>query len=249
MPSIDLNCDLGEGTGHDGELMALITSASIACGGHAGDEATMRTTVRLALKHGVAIGAHPGFVDREHFGRRELALPPEAIVELVRTQVRALQKVAKAEGATVRYVKPHGALYNMAARTPAVAEAIACAVAGLGGGLALYGLSGGELLRAGRACGLEVKGEVFADRTYQGDGSLAPRDRPGAMIEDEARAVSQVLAMVREGRVQTVEGGFAAVSADTLCLHGDGENALTFARGIRATLQREGVDVRACVPV
>ncbi len=250
MPRIDLNCDLGEGAGNDGELMALITSASIACGGHAGDEATMRATVKLALKHGVVIGAHPGFADREHFGRCELALSPEEIVELVQTQVRALQKVAEEEGAAVRYVKPHGALYNLAARTPAVAEAIARAVADLGGvdgRLALYGLSGGELLRAGRACGLEVKGEVFADRTYQRDGSLTPRDRHGALIADETQAVAQVLRMVREGRVQTVEGGVVAVSADTLCLHGDGANAVAFARGVRAALEREGVDVRACV--
>ncbi len=247
MRRIDLNCDLGEGAGRDGELMALITSASIACGGHAGDEATMRATVRLALRHGVVIGAHPGFADREHFGRRELVLSAGEIAELVQTQVRALQTVAAEEGAVVRYVKPHGALYNMAARAPAVAEAIASAVAGLGGGFAIYALSGGELLRAGRACGLDVKGEVFADRTYQRDGSLTPRDRPGALIEDEARAVDQVLAMVIEGRVNTAEGGFARVSADTLCLHGDGTTAVAFARGVNAALRREAVDVRACV--
>ncbi len=250
MPRIDLNCDLGEGAGHDGGLMALITSASIACGGHAGDEATMRATVKLAIKHGVVIGAHPGFADREHFGRRELALPPGEIVELVQTQVRALQKVAAEEGAAVRYVKTHGALYNLAARMPVVADAIARAVADLGGvdgGLALYGLSGGELLRAGRAQGLVVKGEVFADRTYQRDGSLTPRGQSDALIEDETRAVAQVLLMIREGCVQTVDGGVADVSADTLCLHGDGANPVAFARGVCVALRREGVDVRSCV--
>jgi len=247
MPRIDLNCDLGEGAGHDGELMALITSASIACGGHAGDDTTMRATVKLALTHGVTIGAHPGFADREHFGRRELALPAGEIVELVQTQVRALQRVAAEEGAVVRYVKPHGALYNLAARTPEVADAIARAVIGLGGGLAIYGLSASELLRTGRAYGLAVKGEVFADRTYQGDGSLTPRDRPGSLIEDEASAVAQVLRMVRERRVQTLDGGMAEVGADTLCLHGDGDNAVAFAHGVRAALRREGVDVRPCV--
>lgn len=247
MRRIDLNCDLGEGAGRDGVLMALITSASIACGGHAGDEATMRATVRLALRHGVVIGAHPGFADRKHSGRRELVLSAGEIVELVQTQVRTLEKVAAEEGAVVRYVKPHGALYTMAAQLPAVAEAVASAVAGLDGGFAVYGLSGGELLRAGRACGLEVKGEVFADRTYQRDGSLTPRDRPGALIEDEVLAVKQVLAMVLNGCVQSVEGGFARVSADTLCLHGDGTTAVAFARGVHAALRREAVEVRACL--
>lgn len=247
MTSIDLNCDLGEGGGRDDELMALITSASIACGGHAGDEATMRTAVRGALRHGVVIGAHPGFSDREHFGRRELSLAPEQIVELVRTQVLALRRVAKEEGAEVRYVKPHGALYNLAARTPSAADAVARAVAGMDEGLTLYGLSGGELLRAGRAHGLAVKSEVFADRTYQADGSLTSRDRADAMIDDEAKAIGQVLRMMRDGRVQSVDGRLASVTADTLCLHGDGAHAAEFARGLRAALRREGMDVRACV--
>ncbi len=247
MPGLDLNCDLGEGAGHDGELMPAMTSASIACGGHAGDRASMREAVKLAVKHGVVIGAHPGFADREHFGRRELALSPVKIIELVQVQVRALQEVAAEEGAAVRYVKPHGALYNMAARTPEVADAIACAVLGLGEGLALYGLSGGELLRAGRTRGLEVKSEVFADRAYQRDGSLAPRDRIDALIQDEASAVAQVLLMVREGRVKTLDGGVATVGVDTLCLHGDGAAAVAFARVVRAALRHEGVDVKACV--
>ncbi len=251
MPHIDLNCDLGEGCGHDDELMTLITSASIACGGHAGDEAIMRTTVRKAQEHGVVIGAHPGFVDREHFGRRELALSAEEIVELVQTQVRVLQRVAAGEGAVVRYVKPHGALYNMAARTPVIAEAMARAVAELRGadgeGLALYGLSGGELLRAGRERGLVVKGEVFADRTYQEDGSLTPRLRADALIEDEVLVVGQALWMVRAGRVKTTEGAEVTVQADTLCLHGDGAQALALARSVRVNLERAGVEVKACV--
>ena len=247
MPRIDLNCDVGEGAGRDVELMEWITSASIACGGHAGDEGTMRATIRLAKRHGVVIGAHPGFADREYFGRRELALSEEEIIALVQTQVKALQQVAAEEGEAVRYVKPHGALYNQAARTPAVAEAIARAVSGLGGGLVLYGLSGGALLKAGLSYGLAVKGEVFADRTYQCDGTLTPRTRPDALIDDEVRAVVQVLDMVRAGRVRSVEGGGAGVTADTLCLHGDGVHAVAFARSVRAALLREGVDVRACV--
>ena len=247
MPCIDLNCDLGEGAGHDGELMALITSASIACGGHAGDAATMRTTVRMARDHGVVIGAHPGFADKAHFGRREMDLTPEKLVELVIGQVRALQQIAAEEGAAVRFVKPHGALYNMAARIPEVAGAIARAVSGLEGGLALYGLSGGELLRAGVERGLVVKGEVFADRTYQHDGALTPRNRPDALIDDEAQAIAQVLSMVRDGNVRGIGGGKVAVRADTLCLHGDGVHAVVFARAVRVSLQREGVDVRPCV--
>jgi UPF0271 protein len=247
MPSIDLNCDLGEGGGHDGELMALITSASIACGGHAGDEATMRAAVKLALKHGVVIGAHPGFADREYFGRRELNLSHEAISELVQAQVRALQKVAEKQSAVVRYVKPHGALYNLAARKLAVADVIARAVAGLDSRLTLYALSGSELFKAGKFHGLTVKGEVFADRTYQHDGTLTPRQRPDALIEDEERAVAQVLRMIREGCVQAVDGREVVVSADTLCLHGDGPRAVAFAKTLRAVLHAEAVEVRACV--
>jgi UPF0271 protein len=247
MARIDLNCDLGEGAGCDDALMALITSASIACGGHAGDEATMRDTVRLALKHGVVVGAHPGFVDREHFGRREINLSPEAIGELVQAQVRALQKVAAEQGAVVRYLKPHGALYNLAARMPLVANAIACAVASLDSRLALYALSGSELLKAGKFHGLTVKGEVFADRTYLHDGTLTPRERPDALIEDEARAVAQVLRMIREGRVRAGDGVEVVVSADTLCLHGDGPHAVAFAKTVRAALRYEAVEVRACV--
>ncbi|HTJ77569.1 MAG TPA: 5-oxoprolinase subunit PxpA [Rariglobus sp.] len=247
MARIDLNCDLGEGAGHDAELMVLITSASIACGGHAGDESSMRIAVRMARQHGVIVGAHPGFYDRDHFGRRELLLSVDEIVELVHNQVRMLQKIATDEDVEVRYVKPHGALYNLAARTASVAEAIARTVAGLDGNLALYGLAGGELLRAGRAQGLVVKGEVFADRTYQRDGLLTPRSQPGALIDDERQAIEQVLCMVREGRVQIAGGAKVPVMADTLCLHGDGAHAVSFAKSVREALKREGVDVQPCV--
>jgi UPF0271 protein len=247
MPRLDLNCDLGEGAGSDAELMPLVTSANIACGAHAGDETTMRATVRAAQRHGVVIGAHPGFADREHFGRREWALPREAIMDLVRTQVATLRRLAAETGAVVRHVKPHGALYNLSARNPEVAEAIAEAVAGIDAGLALYGLAGGELLRAGRAHGLTVASEVFADRTYQDDGSLTPRDRPGALITDEAAALAQVLRMVREGRVRSTGGLDVPVTADTVCLHGDGPKAVAFARALRAELLRAGVAVRPLV--
>lgn len=244
-PIVDLNCDLGEGAGHDEALMPLITSASIACGAHAGDESMMRATVRLALRHHVAIGAHPGFADREFFGRRELALSPDVIVVLVRTQVEALLAIAKKEGAVVTYVKPHGGLYNLAAREARVADAVAEAVVAMDAGLSIYGLAGGALLEAGRVRGLRVVSEVFADRTYQADGSLTPRSRPDALLTNEAASIAQVLRMIREGRVLATDGTDREITADTICLHGDGANAVTFASGLRTALLRDGVRVRA----
>ncbi|HEY0945808.1 MAG TPA: 5-oxoprolinase subunit PxpA [Opitutaceae bacterium] len=240
MPWIDLNCDLGEGAGHDAELMPLITSANIACGAHAGDAITMRATAVLAQQHGVTIGAHPGFADRENFGRRELALSPPELGALVRHQVEALRVIAP-----VRHVKPHGALYNLAARDEAVADAVAGAVHAIDPELVLVGLAGSALLRAGRACGLRVASEVFADRTYQPDGSLTPRTRPEALIADEATAVSQVLRMVREGCVRAIGGTDVPVRADTVCLHGDGPQAVAFARRLNAELRRAGIGLRA----
>jgi UPF0271 protein len=238
--SIDLNCDLGEGAGHDAELMPLISSANIACGAHAGDEATMRATVALARRHGVAVGVHPGFADREHFGRRELTLSPAEIRTLVRGQIEALRSLGP-----VRHVKPHGALYNLAARDATVAGAVAGAVHAVDPALVLFGLAGGELLRAGRALGLRVAGEVFADRTYQGDGSLTPRSRPDALIHDEAVAVAQVLGLVRHGVVRATDGTEVSLVADTVCVHGDGPHAVTFARRLNAELRQAGIAIRA----
>ncbi|MET0261743.1 MAG: 5-oxoprolinase subunit PxpA [Rariglobus sp.] len=245
MEVIDLNCDLGEGVGDDVALMPLITSANIACGAHAGDVDTMRTTVRLALRHRVTIGAHPGFADREHFGRRELALSPSQVIALVQTQIEVLRAIALEEGATVSYVKPHGALYNLAARDAGIADAIATAIRRVDSGLWLYGLAGSQLIDAGRASGLRVVSEVFADRSYQADGTLTPRDRADALISSEAAAVSQVLRMVRDGVVRSTDGTDVAIKADTVCLHGDGPHAVEFARGLRTALQREGVELRS----
>lgn len=243
MPCIDLNCDLGEGAGHDAELMPLVTSANIACGAHAGDEATMRATVALAQRHGVAIGAHPGFADRANFGRRELALPPREIVDLVRMQIEALRAIAP-----VRHVKPHGALYNLAARDETVAGAVVEAVRAVDPELVLVGLAGSVLLRAGRAGGLRVASEVFADRTYQPDGSLTPRTRPDALIADGDTAVSQVVRMVRESRVRAIGGTDVAVQADTVCLHGDSPHAIVFAQRLKTELRRAGIELRALTP-
>ena len=237
---VDLNCDLGEGAGHDTELMPLITSANIACGAHAGDEATMRATLALAQRHGVAVGAHPGFADRENFGRRELPVGPDAVHELVLSQVRRLQRLGP-----VRHVKPHGALYNMAARDLSLARAVVDAVYEADPRLILFGLAGSHLIAVAEACGLPVVSEVFADRTYQADGSLTPRSQPNAIVTDENAAVAQVLRMVREGKVRATDGTDVAIKADTLCLHGDGAHPMEFARKLRQELAAAGVEIKA----
>ncbi len=242
---IDLNCDLGEGAAHDAELMPLITSANIACGGHAGDADTMRAAVDLALRHGVAIGAHPGLEDRGCFGRRELPLTPAEAHALVRRQIEALAQIARSRGGCLVHVKPHGALYNMAARDAALAGAVAGAVRELDPRLALVGLAGGELLAAGRARGLRVASEVFADRTYRPDGSLTPRSQPDAVIADADAAVAQVLGMLREGSVRAADGTPVPIAADTVCVHGDAPCAVEFARRLRTELAAAGFGLRA----
>ena len=240
MRTIDLNCDLGEGTGHDAELMPLITSANIACGAHAGEEATMRATVALAKKHGVAIGAHPGLADRVNFGRKEILVTPDEVRGLVLDQTRRLQAMAP-----VRHVKPHGALYNMAARDIVLARAVVEAVYQADPQLILFALAGSKLVAAGRAVGLQVAEEVFADRTYQADGSLTPRTQPNALITDEDAAVTQALRMVREGRVRATDGTDVAIQADTICLHGDGPHPVEFARRLRRELTAVGIGIKA----
>ena len=237
--TIDFNCDLGEGGGADGDLMPWITSANIACGGHAGDVATMRETVALAEAHGVAVGAHPGFLDRENFGRREQELTPGELHELVTSQIEALRGCG-----SVRHVKPHGALYNQAARDPEMAKIIAEAVYGIDPKLILFGLAGSELVRAGRKRGLRVASEVFADRTYQADGSLTPRSRSDAVITDEAAAVAQVLRMVADGLVRSTDGSTVPIEADTVCLHGDGPKAVAMARRLNEALRESGIELR-----
>ncbi len=237
---MDLNCDVGEGVGNDAAIMPWITSANIACGAHAGDATTMRETVKLAREFGVAVGAHPGFADRANFGRRELEMSAREIERLVTEQV-----VALAEMAELRHVKPHGALYNIAARDAGVAAAIARAVRAIDERLVLFGLSGSELVRAGRTCGLRVAEEVFADRRYRADGSLVPRGEARAVIESEDEAMEQVLRMVNTGEVCAVDGGRVKIVADTICLHGDGARAVVFARRIRTGLERAGIEVAA----
>lgn len=245
MRPVDLNCDVGEGAGHDGELMPWVTSANIACGGHAGDEASMRATIRLALRHGVAVGAHPSLPDREHFGRREYPVVPDEVHAFVLSQTHALQRAAAETGARVAHVKPHGALYNMAARNTLLADAVARAVYEADPRLVVFALAGSALVRAARDCGLEVAQEAFADRSYQADGSLTPRSRADALVSDVATAVAQAIGLVKDGRVRATDGSAVAVRADTICLHGDGPHAVEFASRLNRELRAAGIELAA----
>lgn len=246
MKTIDLNCDLGEGAGQDAVLMPLITSANIACDEHAGDESTMRATVALALRHGVAIGAHPGFADRENFGRKERPITPAEAGKLVLTQLRRLQDIAAPMGAAVRHVKLHGALYNQVSRDRPLAEAVVAAIRTAGKHPVIYALAGSELERAARPwTDVLTVPEVFADRTYQRDGTLTPRSRPDALIADEALAVAQVRRMISAGVVRATDGTEVPIRAGTVCLHGDGPQAVAFARRLRQELAALGITFAA----
>ncbi len=242
---IDLNADLGEGCGDDAAILERVSSANIACGWHAGDSDSMRLAVQAALRCGVAIGAHPGYADREHFGRREMQLPLDSVYSGVLYQIGALEAIVRVEGGRLVHVKPHGALYNQAARDPALADAIAQAVRDFDPALKLMGLAGSELIAAAGRHGLESISEVFADRAYLSSGALAPRGQPGAVIEDEGQALSQTLALARGERITTLDGGQLELRAESICLHGDGAHALAFATRIRDCLQSEGFRVRA----
>ncbi len=245
MRRVDLNCDLGEGGAHDAALMPLITSANIACGAHAGDDAMMRATIVLALQHGVALGAHPGFEDRENFGRRELDVTPQQAAELVRTQVRRFQELAREFGAEMHHVKLHGALYNMASRDRQLAEAVVKAVRTADKNPVLFVLAGSELERAAQESrDIVVVREVFADRTYQADGALMPRHREGAQITDENLAVAQVMRMLSDGVVIASDGRVVPIRADTICLHGDGAHPVAFAQRLRRELAAAGIAIR-----
>lgn len=224
--NIDLNADLGEGCARDSELLTLVSSANIACGFHASDAQTMLTCVREALKNGVAIGAHPSFPDRDNFGRTAMVLPPETVYAQTLYQIGALGAIVQAQGGVMRHVKPHGMLYNQAAKDPHLAQAIAKAVHDYDPSLILVGLAGSELIRAGERHRLVTRQEVFADRGYQADGSLVPRTQPGALIHDEEQVLAQTLDMVQAGRVKSVTGVWTTVTAQTVCIHGDGEYAL-----------------------
>ena len=250
MKSIDINCDMGESygawkMGADAEVMPYISSANVACGFHGGDPATIRQTVRLAVDHGVAVGAHPSLPDLQGFGRRAMKISPQDMYDLVVYQAGAVEAFARAAGAKLHHVKCHGALYNMAAQDEALSQAMARAVRDLGGGVMLYALSNSTMMHVGRKEGVKVAGEVFADRGYSDDGTLSPRGKPGAMIEDAAVAVERALAMIDKGYVTALSGKPVPVSADTLCLHGDQPGAVTFAKAIRKAFAERGITVAA----
>ena len=251
MKILDLNCDMGEGfgawkMGDDASLLDHVTSANIACGFHAGDPGTIHRTVELALAKGVAVGAHPSLPDLQGFGRRRMNVSAEEAYDMVLYQIGALAGFATACGGKLAHVKPHGALYNMAANDGKLAQAIAQAVRDFDKELVLFGLAGSELIRAGTQAGLKTANEVFSDRTYQADGSLTPRTQPDAMIHDAETAIAQVRRMLREGRVRSQQGSDVPVQPDTLCIHGDAPGAVEFARRIRQALDADGVRV-ACL--
>ena len=249
MKTIDLNCDMGESygawrMGADAAIMPLISSANIACGFHAGDPATIRATVGLAAEHGVAIGAHPSLPDLAGFGRRAMKITPQEMYDLVIYQAGAVEAFARAAGSRLHHVKCHGALYNMAANDGGLSEAMVRAAKDLGG-VMLYVLSKSKNYEKAKSMGVPVAGEVFADRGYADDGTLAPRDRPGGMIEDAAQAVKQALAMVEQGYVTSLSGRRVPVAAETLCLHGDQAGAVAFAREIRRAFQEREIAIAA----
>jgi 5-oxoprolinase (ATP-hydrolysing) subunit A len=248
--NIDINCDMGESfgpwtMGADAEVMPNITSANVACGAHAGDPGVMRRTIRAATQHGVAVGAHPGFADLQGFGRREMQADPAEVEDSLIAQIGALAAMARAESAPLRHVKAHGALYNMAARDRRLADAIARAIKAVDPSLIMFGLPKSAMIDAGAAAGLRVAAEGFADRSYEPDGSLTPRSRPGAVIHDAAVVVDRAVRMVRDGVVLTPDGREIPLRVDTICVHGDTPGAPELTRRIRAGLEAAGITVRA----
>ncbi|MDR0486188.1 MAG: LamB/YcsF family protein [Elusimicrobiota bacterium] len=241
MAKIDLNSDIGESFGAytmglDAEILKIVDSANIACGFHAGDPIVMQKTVKEALKNNVKVGAHPGFPDLVGFGRRNMAASAEEIYAMTLYQIGALDAFVRAQGAKLNHVKPHGALYNIAASDEKLASAICRAVYDLNPTLILYALSGSKMIAEAEKLGLKTASEVFADRTYQKDGSLTPRRMPGAMIVDEEESIKQVLQMIKEGTVKTLQGDIVPIKVDTICVHGDGIKAVEFAKRIKENL-------------
>lgn len=245
MLRVDLNCDLGEGAGRDADLMPYITSANIACGAHAGDDRSIRETLALAAQHGVAAGAHPGYPDREGFGRRSMDMTPGEVYDVVATQVAVLCDAAREVGVSVTHVKPHGALYNDAAVDHHVARAVVRAVNDASPGLLLYGLAASRIITEAEIIGVRAIPEAFADRAYQRDGTLAPREVEGASITDPESAAARVVRLVTERLVRGVDGADIRVHAETVCIHGDGRSAVEIAKRVRAVLMAAGVRVAA----
>jgi len=250
MLSVDLNCDMGESfgawqMGNDAALMDFVSSVNVACGFHAGDASVIRQTVETAVSKNVAVGAHPSFPDLQGFGRREIKMSAAEVFDIVLYQIAAVKGICEASGAKLHHVKPHGALYNQAAKDANLAEAIAKAVKAIDGDLILYGLAGSFLISEAEKLGLKTASEVFADRTYQADGSLTPRSRPDALIENTEKAVAQVLQMISEKTVMATDGERVSLLAETVCIHGDGAHALEFAKTINAKLEANGVKIKS----
>lgn len=242
---VDLNCDMGEGLSTDAAIMPYISSANIACAYHAGDENTIWQTIELAVLHNVRIGAHVSFFDKENFGRSEMNIPTDELYELITQQLFILEEIADSLSVSLSHVKPHGALYNMSAKDASLANVIARAVKDFDEHLILFGLSGSHSIHEAQKLGLKTASEVFADRTYQDDGSLTSRKLPNAMIEQSEHAAHQALQMVREKTVTTLSGKKVPVVADTICLHGDGALAVEFANAIHQTLKLNDIEIKA----
>lgn len=242
---VDFNCDLGEGVGDDAALMPFISSASIACGFHAGSPELMRETVKLCGEHGVAIGAHPSFADRENFGRSAQSISPGDAYALTLYQIGALDAFVRAAGLRLNHVKPHGAFYNQAARNRELADAVATAVRDYDPGLILFGLAKSVLTDAGSALGLQIVHEAFAERRYEADATLTPRSHPDASLDDPADAAAQAVLLLRDGVAIARTGERLALRADSLCLHGDRPDAVAFARELRAAIEKSGFLIRA----
>ncbi len=235
---VDLNCDMGEGIGNDALIMSYISSASIACGYHAGDVQTMYDTIELAIKHKVTVGAHVSYLDRNNFGRTEMDLEESEIYELVQQQLIILNEIVDLFDIKLSHVKPHGALYNQSAKNSALAKTIASAVKDFDPQLMLYGLSGSSSIIEAALLGLKTASEVFADRTYQDDGSLTARSEPNAMIDDAGKAVKQVLQMINDSTVTSVSGKTISINAETICIHGDGKHAPELAKAIYDAIKK-----------
>ncbi|MFA9500696.1 5-oxoprolinase subunit PxpA [Mannheimia sp. E30BD] len=245
MKQVDLNVDLAEGCGNDHRLLQLVTSANVCCGLHSGDYNEMRKAIHWAKENCVRVGAHPGFPDRENFGRTNMQLPGEELTACLLYQLGAVKALCDAESVAMDYIKPHGALYNMAAKDAHLAGLIAKTIKQFDPALKLMGLSGSLMLTIAEEHGLQTISEVFADRHYLANGSLVPRTRDDAMVESDDEAISQVLQMVLDGTVPTVDGDNVTIKSDSICLHGDGEHAVAFAERIRKELEEKGIAVRA----
>ena len=236
---------MGEGLPHDAAIMPFISSANIACGLHAGDRNTMRNTVDLCLKHHVAIGAHPGFEDKKNFGRTAIQLSPKALYNLITSQLEEMDKICKGLNANLHHVKPHGAMYNMAAADPEMSSIMAIAVFDFNPKLIYYGLSGSCMISEAKKIGLQTSQEVFADRTYQPNGSLTPRTNEHALIQNKDEMLKHVLSMIQLHKVETTDKTSISVQAETICIHGDGEHALQFSQAIHQRLKQEGITIQA----